>query len=98
MANEVIITTYKAASNEDGISSGVFGAPVGGEVVDIGTRSAQLTGEIARITAKGAGFWYRIGDNAVNAAADTDGNGYLADGASIDIEVTGDGNYVDTAA
>lgn len=98
MANEVVITYWKAASAEDGTASGVFGEPVGGEVTDIGTRSSQFEGEVVRITAKGTGFWYRVGGSAVNAVANTDGNGYLAAGESVDIEVTGSGNYVDTAA
>ena len=98
MANEVVITYWKAASVKDGIASGVFGEPTGGEVVDIGTRSAAFTGEIVRIRAKGSGFWYRVGGSTVNAVANTDGNDYLADGDFVDIEVTGDSNYVDTAA
>jgi hypothetical protein len=98
MANEVVITYWKAADTSDGFASGIFGEPVGGEVTDIGTRSVQFSGEIVRVTAKGTGFWYRFGRSDVSAAANTDGNGYLQAGESVDIEVTSASNYVDTAA
>lgn len=98
MANEVIITTFKAASAGKSLSSGVYGEKVGGVVSDIGTRTGQLDGIVARLQAKGAGFWYNIGGSGINATANTDGNSFLPDGASIDIELSAVQNYIDTAA
>ena len=98
MANEVIITTYKTASIEKGLSHSVLGDMVGGEVLDIGTASGLLSGELCVIRAKGAGFWYNRGASGVSATADTGGNDYLADGDALVFDITRTSNYIDTAA
>lgn len=98
MANEVVITYYKVASNNKGVASGVYGEPLGGEVLDIGTRSAVCIGDYVRLVAKGTGFWYRVGGDGVNAVANTDGNDYLAAGSSVVFQVGSGYNYIDTAA
>ena len=99
MANEVVITTYKAGSVVDGLASGVYGAPVGGEVLDIAEVSSALTGEVCRLQAVGAAFWVKLGaSDSVSAASATAGNFYLADGAVFDFEVTPLSKYIDTAA
>lgn len=99
MANEVIYTTYKAASVTDGLGSGVYGKPVGGGVLDIATTSSALTGEVCRLQAKGSGFWVRLGDSgSVSATANADNNLWLADGEVFDFEITAVSKFFDTAA
>lgn len=99
MANEVVITTYKAATAADGTASGVYGEPVGGEVLSIGTVSAALTGEVCRLQAVGAAMWVKLdATSGVSAAATTAGNFYLADGGIFDFEVTAQSRFIDTAA
>lgn len=98
MANEVIINCYDKASINEGLASAVLGNPRGGEVLDIATASAVLTGDVCVIRAKGAGFWIKRGESGVSAAANTDGNDYIADGGVYCFEVTGESNHIDTAA
>lgn len=98
MANEVIINCYNKASLNEDLASAVLGNPTSGEVLDIATASAALTGDVCVVRAKGAGFWYKRGQSGVSAAANTDGNDYLADGSLITFEVTAESNYIDTAA
>ena len=99
MANEVVITTYKAATAADGFASGIYGGPVGGEVLNAGVVSAQLTGEVCRLQANGAALWVKLGDSAsVSAVANTAGNLYLSDGGVFDFEVTAKSKFIDTAA
>jgi hypothetical protein len=99
MANEVVYTTYYIAAPNKASTSGMYGkATGGGEVLDIGTASAQLTGDVCRLQAKGTGFWFKFGESGVAATANTDGNDYLAAGATIDIQLSETQNYFDTAA
>lgn len=98
MANEVIINCYKKASINEDLASAVLGDPTGGEVLDIGTASAVLTGDICVLRAKGTGFWYKRGQSGVSAAANTEGNDYLSAGGAVCFEVTSSSNYIDTAA
>jgi hypothetical protein len=98
MADEVIVTYYNPASANKDISSGVYGEKLGGQVLDIGTRSAVLEGSICRVKAKGVGFWLNVGGSSVNAAADTNGNTWLDAGDVYDFEVDSENNYIDTAA
>lgn len=98
MADEVVVTYYKPASPNKNLSSGVYGTKLGGQVLDIGTRSAVLAGSVARVKCKGTGFWLNVGGSGVNAAADTDGNTWLDVGDVYDFEVDDENNYIDTAA
>lgn len=98
MANEVIINCYNKASINEDLASAVLGDPTGGEVLDIGTASSALSGDVCVIRAKGSGFWYKRGGSGVSAVANTDGNDFLKDGEVVCFEVTSDSNYVDTAA
>lgn len=98
MANEVIITYYNPASANKDLSSGVYGEKLGGEVLNIGVRSAVLSGVVARVKAKDTGFWLNIGGSTVDAASDTGGNTWLDAGDVYDFEVTDTNNYLDTAA
>ena len=98
MANEVIINCYYKASINEDLVAAVLGNPTSGEVIDIATPSAALTGDVCVIRAKGAGFWYKRGQAGVSAEANTAGNDYIGDGEVVNFEVTGDSNYIDTAA
>lgn len=98
MANEVIINCYKKASINEDLASAVLGDPSSGEVLDIATASAALTGDVCVIRAKGSGFWYKRGQSGVSATANADGNDYLAAGDVVCFEVTAGSNYIDTAA
>lgn len=98
MADEVILTYYRPASANKDLSSGVYGKKLGGQVLDIGTRSSVVAGSVARVKAKGTGFWLNIGGSSVDATADTDGNIWLDAGDVYDYEVTDQNNYIDTAA
>ena len=98
MANEVIINCYEKASINEDLASAVLGNPTGGQVLDIGTASAVLTGDICVVRAKTAGFWIKRGQSGVSAAANTDGNDYIADSEVYCFEVTAESNYLDTAA
>lgn len=98
MANEVVINCYKKASINEDLASAVVGDPAGGEILDIGTASNVLSGDIAVIRAKGSGFWYKRGTAGVSAVANTAGNDYLAAGEVVCFEVTSSSNYIDTAA
>lgn len=98
MANEVIINCYKKASLNEDLASAVLGDPTSGEVLNIGTASAVLTGDVCVVRAKGTGFWLKRGESGVSAAANTGGNDYLASGDVYTFEVTSSSNYLDTAA
>lgn len=98
MANEVILNCYNKASINEDLASAVLGDPASGEVLDIGTASAALTGDVCVIRAKGSGFWYKRGQFGVSAVANTAGNDFLAAGETICFEVTSNSNYIDTAA
>ena len=98
MPDEVIVISSKAASNNDGIASGVFGENVTSQILDIATKSTAIVGDVARVQSKGTGFWVALGGSDVSAAADTDGSFWLPADQSFDFEVTQNQNYVDTAA
>ena len=106
MADEVIIVEMQ---KPDIVSNGtmipVIGKILTTQVVDIATLSAQLNAntDIVRLKAKGTGFWYITGGSGASAAANTNGNDWIAAGDYIDIEVkraNGKTNftYIDTAA
>lgn len=98
MANEVIINCYDKASVNEDLANAVLGNPTSGQVLNIATASAVLTGDICVVRAKGAGFWVKRGESGVSAAANTGGNDYIADGGALCFEVTAESNYIDTAA
>ncbi|MGB0496309.1 MAG: hypothetical protein ACPGJI_08125 [Kangiellaceae bacterium] len=98
MADEVIVVSAQAASNTNGIASGAVGDIVTTQVLDIGTKSAAISGEVAVLISKGTGFWFKLGASDVSAAVDTDGNIWLPADSSFSFELSTTQNYVDTAA
>lgn len=98
MADEVIIIEMKKP--REGEKSSVAGDIVTTQVLDIAAQSAQFNAatEVIVIQSKGVGFWAKIGDSTVSAAADTDGNFWVpADTKSDPYPITGL-KYLDTAA
>lgn len=95
MADEVIIEEYQTIDPNLQIPTQWITT----QVLDIATASSELDEKTKyiRIRSKGTGFWYTFGGSAVSAAADTDGNSYLAAGDFVD-HVVGRGTYIDTAA
>lgn len=98
MADEVIIEEYAGYN----INLVIPSTPITTQVLDIATASAQLNAstEYVRIVSKGTGFWYKFGQSDVSAAADTDGNLWLAADQFRDHKVHPDSSsrYIDTAA
>lgn len=98
MADEVVIEEYTGFN----INLQIPTVPVTTQVLDIATASAQLNAatEYVRIVAKDTGFWYKFGGSDVSAAADTDGNLWLAADQFRDhkIDPNSSNRYIDTAA
>lgn len=100
MADEVIISEHGAPEvKRNGQVPPILGRTVTTQVLDIATKSAAFNAatKMIRITSKGTGFWWKIGDTTVSATADTDGNHWLAADQSVDITVDA-GQFIDTAA
>lgn len=98
MANEVVIGEFKIP--EGGLNSSVLGKMVTSQIIDAGSRSAEINSntKMITITAKGAGFWLKQGNSDVSAAANIDGNIWLPADQIIVLPVDSDTDYVDTAA
>lgn len=101
MANEVIISGYglsKCLTN--GTVMPVYGGAVSSEVLDIGVLSSVLASgvRIVRLQSKGVGFWYKVGESDVSAAANTAGSHWLPADQHVDLEIDGVNRYIDTAA
>lgn len=96
MTNEVIVAEYPGTGSEQSY----FGIPIGSQVLDIGTLSAQMDGStrLVRLQSKGTGFWYKQGDSAVSAAADTNDSHWLPADQAIDLTICPGFDYIDTAA
>ena len=98
MANEVnYICARKASMNED-LASAVVGTVTGGDVIDIATASAALTGDVCIVQAIGTGFWIKTGVSGVSAAANTAANWFIPAGGVFTFEVNADTTHFDTAA
>lgn len=106
MADEVIITYWtKSRGIVAGQTQPIYGKQLGGQVLDIGTKSAEIPDfvngiavEIIKVKAKGSGFWILRGDTNVSAAADTDGNDWMDTGDIVDLEPDPVNTFIDTAA
>ena len=98
MADEVIITEYKQPAS--GNNSSIGGDIITTQVLDIAVQSAQLDSatDYIIIQSKGTGFWYKVGDTTVSAAADTDGNSWLPADQKSDPYPVNQSTYIDTAA
>lgn len=98
LADEVIISEYT-----DPLGSAVgtiYGRPITSQVLDIATLSSEVSSStvMIRLQSKDVGFWYKQGDSSVSAAANTNGSHWLPADQHIDLSVSEDRRYIDTAA
>lgn len=98
MADEIVITEYKQP--EGGLHASIGGKVITTQVLDIGTRSAEFNADTkyVSIASRGVEVWFKTGDSAVNAAADTDGNSWIPADVLIVLAVDESTRYIDTAA
>lgn len=100
MADEVIISERAAAQTfKNGQILNIAGDRITTQVLDTAVLSAPFSTQttVIRITANAVPIWYKIGNAAVSAAANTDGNEFLPANESIDEPVKA-GQFIDTAA
>lgn len=105
MANEVVIEEYAGffCKYEDGTYAPVVGEFITSQIVNVGSKSAQLNARtklVSIIDAGGSGFWYKVGDTNVDAAANTAGNRFLPPNTlwNFGIDVKNGQTHIDTAA
>ena len=98
MADEVIISEYTDPMGSP--TGSVFGKAITSQVLDIAALSAAMNAAttMVRLQSKGTGFWYKQGESDVSAAADTDGSHWLPADQFVDLSITTNTNYIDTAA
>lgn len=99
MADEVVVSERSYPGYvAKGTSAIIQGLRLTTQVRDIGVQSAAFgtNTNYIRLTANGAAFWYKIGENP-SAAANTDGNEFLPSGATVE-EPVAPGEKIATAA
>ena len=97
MANEITVGYWKVAAANKDLSSGVYGEYQGGDTYNAATVVGPFDGDVVSITASADVFVALGADNSVSATANGANSFKLASGTTIDIQVTPNQKYLDTA-
>lgn len=102
MANEVLIEEYGEFKIKymDGTPVPVVGEFLGSQVLTVGTLSAAFDPAVKLlriVDVGGAGFWFKMGDSSVSAAAFVADNRYVHPSTFYFTPVLRGETYIDTA-